>query len=229
MGIATVCGLFVAAESQAFMLGGLRLVYRQDQKAVEMPVFSGKGDKSYLVKTTLLADEHSQRTVSNFMISPPLFRLEPGGRNNLRISLINSTGLPPDRESVFYLNVSGIPSSSPLARGSREGFSGASLSFGTGNRIKFFYRPDGINAPTTQTYRSLVFSRTPGGVQVSNPTPYNITLATDLVEKRARKMVMIPPFGKQLLPSNASINRQQLTWFVINDSADVESGIAVIQ
>ncbi|MCT4737207.1 fimbrial biogenesis chaperone [Raoultella ornithinolytica] len=229
-GMALICGLLAGAQCQAFMLGGLRAVYNQDQKAIEVPVFSGKSDKTYLIKATLLKDPESRAVVRNFLISPPIFRLDPGQRNNLRISLIEPRGLPADRESVFYLDVTGIPSSNPLARDSHTGFSSASVSFGTGNRIKFFYRPRGVPAPTAETYRQLVFSRIPGGVQVLNPTPYNVTLTTDLVDKKkVRKMFMVPPFGKQMLPQVGATTRKELTWYVIDDNADVESGKAVIR
>lgn len=229
MGIILAYGALGVVDSQAFMLGGLRVVYSQEQKAVEVPVFSGKSEKTFLIKASLLADPTSKTPVHNFLISPPLFRLEPGQRNNLRISLINPKGLPTDRESVFYLDVSGVPSSNPLLRESKEGFSSASISIGTGNRVKFFYRPRGIGTPTEQTYQSLVFSRVPGHVQVSNPTPYNITLSTDLVEHQVRKIVMVPPFGKMVLPQVGATPRTKLTWYVINDNSDVVSGTAVIR
>lgn len=229
MGAILACGALGAVDSQAFMLGGLRVVFNQEKKAVEVPVFSGKSDKTFLIKASLITDPTSKTPVHNFLISPPLFRLEPGQRNNLRISLINPQGLPTDRESVFYLDVSGIPSSNPLLRDNKAGFSSASVSIGTGNRVKFFYRPRGIGAPTKQTYQALVFSRVPGRVQVSNPTPYNITLSTDLVEHQVRKIIMVPPFGKMMLPQVGATSRTKLTWYVINDEADVVSGTAVIR
>lgn len=223
------CGALSVVDSHAFMLGGWRVVYNQEQRAVEVPVYSGKSEAVFLIKAALLTDPISKTPVRNFLISPPLFRLEPGQRNNLRISLITPQGLPTDRESVFYLDVSGVPSSNPLLRESKEGFSSASLSFGTGNRVKFFYRPRGIDAPTKQTYESLVFSRVPGRVQVSNPTPYNITLSTDLVQHQVRKVIMVPPFGKMFLPQVGATQRTKLTWYVINDNSDVVSGTAVIR
>lgn len=46
-----------------------------------------------------------------FIITPPLFRLDPGKNNILRI--VNTTpGLPQDRESVYWVNVKAIPSKS---------------------------------------------------------------------------------------------------------------------
>lgn len=229
-GLVLMCGLMAGAQCQAFMLGGLRAVYSQDQKAIEVPVFSGKSDRTYLIKATLLKDPASRTVVRNFLISPPLFRLDPGQRNNLRISLIDPRGLPVDRESVFYLDVTGIPSSNPLARGNHDGFNNGSVSFGTGNRIKFFYRPRGIPAPTAETYRQLTFSRIPGGVEVSNPTPYNMTLTTDLVDKKkVREIIMVLPFGRERLPQVGATSRNELTWYAIDDNADVQSGKAAIR
>ncbi|WP_251268238.1 fimbria/pilus periplasmic chaperone, partial [Enterobacter hormaechei] len=42
-----------------------------------------------------------------FIVTPPLFRLDPEQQNVLRIYYIGGT-LPTDRESVFWLNVKSI-------------------------------------------------------------------------------------------------------------------------
>lgn len=218
----------ICASCNAFMLGGYRFIYEQDQSSIDVPVFSGKSSRPYLIKAALHSTSSGDVNVKNFLISPPLFRLEPGQRTNLRISLLNAQGLPSDRESVFYLYVAGIPSTNPLARGNGDGFASGNTVFGTGNQVKFFYRPRGIKAPTGETYKSITFHRKHGHVFVSNPTPYNITMTTDL-GTGVHKMIMVPPFGEEELDYKGLSNRNALTWYVINDNSESVSGTAIIQ
>ncbi|EPL0836683.1 fimbrial biogenesis chaperone [Klebsiella aerogenes] len=217
-----------AISCHAFMLGGYRFIYDQEQSSIDVPVFSGHDSKSYLIKAVLHKKSSGNEGVKNFLVSPPLFRLEPGQRTSLRISLLNTVDLPSDRESVFYLYVAGIPSTNPLARGNEDGFASGKTVFGTGSQVKFFYRPRGIKAPTGETYNSMIFHRKNGHVFVSNPTPYNITMTTDL-GTGFHKMVMVPPFGEEALDYKGLSNRNKLTWYVINDKSESVSGTAIIQ
>lgn len=221
--------ILISSSCNAFMLRAYRFIYYQDQTSMQIPVFSGSDNKPYLIKASLKKNISDERNVNSFLIPPPLFRLEPGQRINLRISLINPKDMPSDKESVFYLNISGIPSTNPLERGNKDGYSSGQVISGTGNIVKFFYRPKGIKAPTDDIYKSLSFKRDNGVIVVSNPTPYHITMTTDL-EPSPRKMFMIPPFGHHILrATNKGVKHLNIRWFAINDSSESITGTATIE
>ena len=67
-----------------------------------------------------------------FTVTPPLFRLNGGKENTLRV-VKTAQALPEDRESVFWLSVKTVP---PEAEGK-----GNHLQIAVRTRIKLFYRP----------------------------------------------------------------------------------------
>lgn len=224
---------FIATGCHAFMLGGTRVVLSQDEGSATLPVISGKNDPLSLIRSKITRTPESEVSVTNFMITPPLFRLEPGGRNQLRISLVNPQNMPVDRESLFYLKVAGIPSSNPLARNSRVGFSGATLLVGTGNIIKLLYRPHGIPRPGNGVWSTLKYTRVPGGVQVSNPTPWNVSLASLVIDGQrvhfsSRQPSIIPPFEKQVYGTRSTL-KKQVSWSVLDDSGNAVAGTTPIE
>ena len=112
-----------------------------------------------------------------FLITPPLFRMEPNRDQSLRILFTHSEQpLPADRESVFWLNVLEIP---PKPNGPQ--FQGKNyMQFAIRSRLKLFYRPAGLagypaNAPNELSFKAVSDA---GSVTlvVHNPTPYYVTI-----------------------------------------------------
>lgn len=75
--------------------------------------------------------------------------------------------LPADRESLFTLSIAAIPSGKPEANRVQMAFRSA---------LKLLYRPEGLAGNPQQAYRHLIWSLTPDGATVRNPTPYYVTL-----------------------------------------------------
>jgi P pilus assembly chaperone PapD len=113
-----------------------------------------------------------------FLITPPLFRMEPHRDQSLRILFTHSEQpLPTDRESVFWLNVLEIPPkpSGPQCQGKNY------LQLAIRSRLKLFYRPDGLAGDPIKAASELSFKATSdaglGALLVHNPTPYYVTIA----------------------------------------------------
>lgn len=85
--------------------------------------------------------------------------------------------LPADRESLFTLSIAAIPSGKPEANRVQMAFRSA---------LKLLYRPDGLAGNPQQAYRHLIWSLTPDGATVRNPTPYYVTLFLLRANERAR-------------------------------------------
>lgn len=226
----------VSLQSQAFLLGGRRVIINQNEKSASMKVVSGEGDPLLLIRARVTRTLKDEKSDPVFLVSPPFFRLESNTRNTMRISVLNPGAMPADRESLAYLKVEGIPTSNPLARNNSKGFQaplGASMVVGTGNYVKLFYRPNGIGPMTAETFRQLTFSRVPGGIKVANPTPYHITFATLSVEGKSvafsdPQSQMLPPLSQQVYLVPGSL-KNKVEWNIINDDGSTEKGTSPIQ
>ena len=113
-----------------------------------------------------------------FLITPPLFRMEPNRDQSLRILFTHSEQpLPTDRESVFWLNVLEIPPkpSGPQFQGKNY------LQLAIRSRLKLFYRPAGLAGDPIKAASELSFNAAStagsGALVVHNPTPYYVTIA----------------------------------------------------
>ncbi len=84
--------------------------------------------------------------------------------------------LPADRESLFTLSIAAIPSGKPEANRVQMAFRSA---------LKLLYRPEGLAGNPQQAYRHLIWSLTPDGATVRNPTPYYVTLFLLRANERA--------------------------------------------
>ncbi|WP_256125081.1 fimbria/pilus periplasmic chaperone [Photorhabdus luminescens] len=101
-----ILGAFLfASQSQAeggFGIDVTRIIFLQDKaEATTVSVRNTTTNIPYLV-TTKITRTVDGKGKAPFYVSPPLFRLEPKGTNVLRI-LGDTSKLPTDRESVFYL------------------------------------------------------------------------------------------------------------------------------
>lgn len=151
-----------------------------------------------------------------FIVTPPLYR-QGTGEGYVKIIPTGGSRYPSDRESVFYLNVKAIPVSY------KNGSVGESkVSFSFTNEIKLFYRPQGLVGSSVEAYKHLVFSRSEGGVNVKNPTPYYITFSKLSVGGVGLKGLqnMVPPLGVQLfeLPPGKS---NEITYQTIDEFGGV--------
>ncbi len=76
-----------------------------------------------------------------FLITPPLFRMEPNHDQSLRILFTHSEQpLPTDRESVFWLNVLEVPPKPSGPQFQDKNY----LQLAIRSRLKLFYRPAGL-------------------------------------------------------------------------------------
>lgn len=116
-------------------------------------------------------NEAGQKVQSPLLVVPPLQRLEPDSRGQLKVQLLPAvSSLPQDRESLYYFNLREVPPKSDKPN---------SLQLALQTRVKLFYRPQGLaidpNAPAPQL--KLTLKKSADGYVAVNPTPYYITLA----------------------------------------------------
>ncbi|SUG40540.1 putative fimbrial chaperone protein [Salmonella enterica subsp. arizonae] len=73
-----------------------------------MKISSTSSDIPYLVRAWVTRVDN-MAVADKWVVTPPVYRLNENGAVQLRLYLLDNSGLPGDRESVFYLNVLSIP------------------------------------------------------------------------------------------------------------------------
>ncbi len=117
-----------------------------------------------------------QESTAPVIALPPIFRMDAHERKNLR--LINSGApLPTDRESLFWLSLHEIPSTSKNNFGDAQ-----TVTITMRTQFKVFVRPvDKLPYPATELPKRLTFSVTGANaglvLSVHNPTPYYATIS----------------------------------------------------
>ncbi|HDR2681770.1 TPA: molecular chaperone [Enterobacter mori] len=152
------------------------------------------------------------------LVTPPLKRVEARESLTLRIRLTERS-LPPDRESVFYLSVKGIPSVSEKS----STHSGGQMVVAVVNNVKLFYRPEGLPEGGVATASSqLRFSQRGDQLWVDNPTPFYINFSQVVVGGKSlpadvlRKL--IPPKGHQSYPLPQGA-RGMVEWQLLDENS----------
>lgn len=194
------------------VIGGTRVIYHGDKKETSASVRNPEKSGVWLVQSWV--DCGLKDGKAPFIVTPPLFRINAGEENILRIVRTGGT-LPEDRESVFWLNVKSIPATDDSQPHTNV------LQVVVKSRLKLFYRPAGLEGLPETAYHHLAVTRSGNLLTVSNPTPYYVTLFTLKVDGREIKDAdMVPPKGSASfnLPSAAA---STVTWQAISDYGGV--------
>ncbi|RDS87163.1 molecular chaperone [Pseudomonas fluorescens] len=210
------------------VLGGTRLIYPGGEREVTLPL-SNKGATPALVQSWMddgATDSTPENSSAPFLIMPPLTRIEGQASQTLRI-LFNGTALPPDRESLFWLNVLEVP---PVPEKSRNK---NNLLLAVQSRIKVFYRPATLRSSLHDAAKHLKWQVFGDGAQLklrcTNTSPLHVSFA-DIQVKWAGKTLsntdgnhMVAPGGEavfELHPQTArlpELKAQGIQFNYIND------------
>jgi fimbrial chaperone protein len=190
-----------------------RVIFEESATSVSVTV-SNKNLQLPFVVQSWIEDEQGKKITTPFMVLPPLQRIEPNESSVLRIVKLPQTTLPLDRESVFYLNIREIPPKSEAVN---------AMQIALQSKIKLFYRPASVKRERGADMAeglSLVIDPAAKQLQVSNPTPFHITVVGLLVGPQKTKMpvetVMIAPHASARLPL-ASLGFSELRVSNMND------------
>ncbi|HEY0505031.1 MAG TPA: fimbria/pilus periplasmic chaperone [Lysobacter sp.] len=180
LGAALLTACVVAPVAQAnVLINGTRVILPAAEGEVTVRL-SNDNDRPALVQAWI--DRGNPQSTpdtadSPFLVTPPMFRMEPRRDQSLRI-LYSREPLPADRESLFWLNVLEVP---PKPTDLPEGDQNY-LQLALRSRLKLFFRPQGLagdplKAPSLLTFHGVAEN---GGsvLVVRNPTPYHITLSS---------------------------------------------------
>lgn len=242
MALFVLLGSTALAADGGLQLNQTRVIFDANGKNAKATI-KNQSDRVYLVKAGVLATPDSTATKKNevvppvpFMVTPPLFRLEPNSQSSVLVVRDGTAELPTDRESVFYLSLLAIPATAKLTEENNAGVS-AQVSVGVQTIIKLFYRPAGLSMPIQTAAEKLTFRQVGQDLQVSNPTPYFVTLARLTLNGKVMDVrntatgAMIAPFSAQNYPTTVPV--QQVSWTAINDyggeSAEYHAAVPLVR
>ncbi|CNK63235.1 putative fimbrial chaperone [Yersinia mollaretii] len=161
-----------------------------------------------------------------FLVTPPFFRMEANAGQTLRLKYTGS-GLPTNKESIFYLNFLQVP---PVNKAEKNNKMLVLLR----NRVKVFYRPEGITGRVDQVSSALTFSVRQQGSNVvvtgKNPTGFFATIASGEVigsgKNLKMKSEMIPPMSQVewVIPNSSAPSNPVINFRLVNDFGGQDSG-----
>ncbi|CAI2007758.1 TPA: fimbrial biogenesis chaperone [Serratia fonticola] len=188
------------------VVGATRVIYKAENKEASLSVKNLSDKENFLIQAWV--DDAKQQRSQAFIITPPLYRLKAGNDNVLRI-VRSEQQLPQDRETVQWVNVKSIPSSSDIKPDQNV------LQIAIKTRLKLFYRPKDLQGKSEEAPGKLSWKREGNKLHIINPTPYTVTFASLTVNgKEIKEADMVPPKGdvRFSLPTiNGSLNIQYQT------------------
>lgn len=222
-------GLFtagVAASDGGISVSLTRMILVGGQKSEKVTLIN-RSDRVYLINSRVLQSPYGAGEPNNpapFMVTPPLFRLESDSRNSVMVVRNDTSTLPTDRESVFYLSFLAVPSvSKPEDNDGADGVIQPRVSVGIRSVIKLFYRPSSLGMSVHSASEKLLFAQRGNVLHAENPTPYYLTLAQLQVNGQAvdirEQGAMIAPFSSRDYQVTGAIH--DVDWSVINDYGGV--------
>lgn len=226
--MAVLLAFFAQAACASVVIGGTRVVFPAQSGEVTVRL-TNESDKPALVEAWIDAgDMHAtpDKVHTPFLITPPLFRMDPHKDQSLRILFTQATQpLSADRESLFWLNVLEIP---PRPSGKQAAGKNL-LQFAIRSRLKLFYRPahlagDPLKAPTEVTWKAVADGQG-YALEVHNPTPYHITIVRLSVDVDGKSYSanagMVDPLSTLRMPlkglTTAPSAGTAVTYTIVND------------
>lgn len=211
------CLLGIAHASWAgVIVGGTRVVYDGSRNEASISVRNPEKTTPYLIQSWVDNLSPADGRKTPFIMTPPLFRLDAGQENALRVIRTGGT-LPDDQESVFWVNIKSIPSSKKTDANQ--------LQIATRTQIKLFYRPANLPGSAGEAYKSLKFSRSGHQLLVNNPTAYHVSFhRLSVGDQEIENAGMVAPKSTLAwpLPEGAT---GSVSWQSINDFGGISSAI----
>ncbi|WP_323137570.1 fimbria/pilus periplasmic chaperone [Dyella subtropica] len=197
--------LSAAPARAGVVIDNTRVIYPAQQREVTVKLINEDKQSPLLVQAWI--DDGNEKSTPDqlnvpFLLTPPVFRMDPGKGQALRVVYLKDRPLPADRESVFWLNVLEVPPKPKVAKG--EESNTLQLAFRT--RIKLFYRPEDLKGSAADAPSQLRWTLVTDGagraLQAENPSAYHVSfesvaLAVEGRDIKSEDVNMIAPHATQ--------------------------------
>lgn len=209
MFLISLCLFNTICQAAGIQVGRTRVIYNEDKKEIALPLINKDKESPWLIQSWV--DTGDGKTRGPFIITPPLFRLDPQKEQSLRITW-NGTMLPNDRETLFFLNVRTIPA---VAKDNEEK---NVLHLIYKMRLKLFWRPKGLAGTPGKNCENLQFQR--DGVRlniVNNGSFYSVFDSIHIGSKTLTSVEWIAPKSQLSVNLPVGIGTGKITWRCITD------------
>ncbi len=164
--------LWHSAANAAVTVGATRLIYDGASNEANLSVSNRDDTSPYLVQSWVSHfGSGNEESVDNFIVTPPLLRLDADKENILRIIFTGGPEVPQDRESLFLMNVKAIPAMSDDQKGKNV------LQIALKTTIKLFYRPAGLKGSLKDAVAQVNWKAQAGALAVNNASKLHVVVS----------------------------------------------------
>lgn len=164
--------------------------------------------------------EEDKVTAAPFIVTPPLFRLNPGQQNKMWV--VQTAPALQDREKLHWLCATGIPpkKSDVWAEKDKEKVAenvNLNIQVNVHTCIKLITRPSGIEGKMVNAGEKLLWKKQGDKIVAVNQSPFYINLSSlQIGGSKVEKLDYIAPFSQHefVMPK---ISGQDIKWSVITD------------
>ncbi|MCE0824439.1 molecular chaperone [Buttiauxella sp. A2-C2_NF] len=196
------------AAQAGVVVGGTRLIYDGARKESSLSV-SNPDKQPFLIQSWVEMEKGGSEKAP-FVVTPPLFRLD-GGQNNVLRVVRAGGNLPSDKESLYWMNIKAIPSADVAANIN-------TLQIAVKTRIKLIYRPQGLKGVPEEMTDKLSWHRSGNNIQVSNPTPFYMNfMDVKVAGKSVQDVTYVAPGGTASFAMPVGASSGSVTWTIISD------------
>jgi P pilus assembly chaperone PapD len=194
------------------IVGGTRLIYDGGKKESSLSV--NNPDKvPYLIQTWVETTAGGAEKAP-FIVTPPLFRLDGGQQNVLRVVRAGGN-LPSDKESLYWMNIKSIPSA---AKDENKN----TLQIAVKTRIKLIFRPQGLKGLPEELTEKLTWKRNGNRLQVTNPTPFYMNFQQiKIAGTEVKEVTYVAPMSSASFALPAGVSSGAISWKIISDYGGV--------
>lgn len=207
---ALIAGLPSTAHA-GVVIDGTRHIYPQQRREITLRLSNDDKRAPRLVQVWLDQGDATPDPAHSdvpFSLSPPVFRLDPGRSQGVRL-VYTQEPLPSDRESLFWLNALEIPPNVNAAELDEQTPEGNHLQFAFRIRTKVFFRPRHLPGSADQAPAQLRWSlrRTERAavLRVHNPTAFHVTFNDVALALGPRPDAHLIPVQEGMVPPGASL------------------------
>lgn len=194
------------AADAGVVIGGTRVIYDGAKKEASLSV-NNADNVPYLIQSWIDMPNGGTEKAP-FIITPPLYRLDQGQKNVMRI--VRAGNLAENKESMFWLNVKSIPSAEKKEN---------TLQVAVKTRIKLIYRPESLkDSSPEQQADKLSWQKSGNDIQVTNPTSYYMNFNEIAVNgKTLPEVTYVAPGTTARFALPAGVGGGPLTFKLISD------------
>ncbi|MFJ5160003.1 fimbria/pilus periplasmic chaperone [Pantoea sp. NPDC088449] len=190
------------AKASVTLLGS-RIIYPSSAHSIDIQ-FKNDDNIPYVIQSWFdegdIDAQPQQVNNVSFIITPPVFRIQPKAGQVSRIMFNQTTALPQDRETLYWFNMLQIPPSNLTSDSAKN-----SMTVMLRNRVKIFYRPTAIGEPKNilkgLTVHDVYDAVKGNGITIDNAQPWYASIVAVSVristEKYSCTPEMIAPFARQ--------------------------------